>query len=141
MICMSCRVPPLAGVSSLGWAALGDFTDCLPGSVACLRLRPQKPMSRPASLSPEFEIAVFAKGQSVQDCPTERMAREDAQYMVDCGVAHWVNNRYRSVMMDIEAAAFKIRDRSASMGPRITLLAVQGDPVAMAIVNGWRRAA
>jgi hypothetical protein len=94
-------------------------------------------MSIPAPLPPEFEIAVFAKGQSVQDCPTERIAKEDAQYMVDCGVARWVNNRYKSIQMLVQAASFKIRDRSASMGPRVSQLAVEGDPVARLIVLGW----
>jgi hypothetical protein len=94
-------------------------------------------MSIPAPLPEEFEIAVFQKGQSVQSIAFERIPRKDAQYMVDCGVAHWVNNRYKSIQMDMEAENFKVRDRSASMGPRVSWLAVNGDPVAVAIVNAW----
>lgn len=84
-----------------------------------------------------MEIAVFKKGQRTNSIASERISTEDAQYMVDCGVARWVNNRYNSVQMLMEAAIFKARDRSCSMGPRIIFLAACGDSSAMAMVDAW----
>jgi hypothetical protein len=95
-------------------------------------------MSKPVSLDKELEIAVFARGQRTQSIPAFRMDRVGAQYQVDCGFARWVNNRYNSILMLVEAANFKARDRSSQMGPRIIELAAMGNHAALALVAGWK---
>jgi hypothetical protein len=85
----------------------------------------------------EEEIAVFGRGTRVNGIPSCRMDRIGAQYLVDCGFAKWVNNRYKSILMLIEAANFKARDRSCSMGPRVIELAAMGNFAAVALVMGW----
>jgi hypothetical protein len=85
-----------------------------------------------------MEIAVFKKGQRTNSIASERISTADAQYMVDCGVARWVNSRYNSIQMMLEAASCKVRDRSAQMGPRVIELNAMGDAAAMALVAAWK---
>ncbi len=91
-----------------------------------------------APLRVEIEIAVFAKGTRTNGIPACRMDREGAQYQVDCGYARWVNNRYKSILMLVDAANFKIRDRSCCMSDGVSDLAVMGDHAALALVARWR---
>lgn len=90
-----------------------------------------------SELAPKFEIAVFAKGTRTSGLPQTRISREDAQWMIDCGTAHWVNNRHKSIQMDAEAVQLKIRDQSAQMGPIVTILAAQGSHYHQALCNAW----
>lgn len=96
-------------------------------------------MSTPVTLAEEFEIAVFKKGVSVKGIASERISREEAQYYVDCGVARWVNNRYKSVQMLIEAVPCKLRGTSCKPNHWVLQNAViEGQRSAIAIVNAWR---
>lgn len=90
-----------------------------------------------SELAPEFEIAVFSKGVPNSGIPTTRISRDDAQYMVDCGTAHWVNNRRKSIQMDVEAVQLKIRDQSAQMGPSVTLLAIEDSRHHQILAQAW----
>lgn len=90
-----------------------------------------------SELAPEFEIAVFAKGSRTSGLPETRISREDAQYMVDCGTAHWVNNRRKSIQMDVEAKLLKIRDMSCQMGPVVIELAAQGSRYHSDLAAAW----
>lgn len=94
-------------------------------------------MSQTAPIRAGMEVAVFKKGQRTNSIASERISTADAQYMVDCGVARWVNNRYNSVQMLMEAAIFKARDWSAQMGPSIIEQATEGNYKAVCILNAW----
>lgn len=80
---------------------------------------------------------MFARGTRVNGIPACRMDRIGAQYQVDCGFARWVNNRYNSIIMSVDAANFKIRDRSCQMGPSVIDLAMMGDEAAIALRDAW----
>lgn len=92
---------------------------------------------RLSELAPQFEIAVFAKGTRTSGLPQTRISREDAQWMVDCGTAHWVNSRYKSIQMDAEAVQLKIRDMSSQMGPIVTQLVIEGSHYHAELVAAW----
>jgi len=89
-------------------------------------------------VSPEQEVAVFAKGTRTNGLPACRIDRIGAQYQVDCGFARWVNNRYKSIIMLVDSAFAKLRDRSCSMGPRVIEQAAMGNKSAVALVIGWQ---
>ena len=95
-------------------------------------------MSKPIPLSEEFEIAVFKKGASVKGIASERIAREEAQYYVDCGVARWVNNRYNSIIMLIEAMPCNLRGTSCKPNHRLIEKVILGRRSAIAIIEAWR---
>lgn len=80
---------------------------------------------------------MFAKGARTSGMPQTRISREDAQWMIDCGTAHWVNNRHKSIQMDAEAVQLKIRDLSAQMGPIVTELAGEGSYYHRELAAAW----
>jgi hypothetical protein len=93
-------------------------------------------MSTP--VSPEFEVAVFKKGVKTTSIASERISKVEAQWFVDCGAARWVNNRYNSIIMLMEALPSKMRDQSAQMGPRVIEQFAMGDTRIAALVDAWR---
>jgi hypothetical protein len=84
------------------------------------------------------DVAVFRRGQRTNSLPSARIPREQAQWMVDCGAARWVNNRYKSVQMLVEEANAKLRDLSAMMGPNVTFLNAAGSSFHAALTDAWK---
>lgn len=85
----------------------------------------------------EFEIAVFGKGDRTSGLPRYRVSREQAAEWESMGLARWVNNRRKSIIMIVEAQLLKIRDKSCQMGPEVIELAVMGSYYHAAIVAAW----
>lgn len=89
------------------------------------------------SQNPEAEIGVFAKGTRTNGLPAYRTSYEGAAWMVMQGIARWVNNRRKSVIMVIETALTKLRDESCQMGPAVIERAADGSKYHAAMVAAW----
>lgn len=95
-------------------------------------------LENPLSPNMEQEIGVFAKGTRTNHLPSYKTDRDSAQWMVTTGIARWVNNRRKSVVMIVEMAFAKLRDLSSTMPASVTERAAEGCARARAMVEAWR---
>lgn len=93
-------------------------------------------MSEPV-FTEDFEIAVFGKGDRTSGMPRYRVPRAQASEWVLLGLARWVNSRYKSIIMIVEAQLLKIRDKSCQMGPAVIERAADGSKYHAAMVAAW----
>ena len=82
-------------------------------------------------------IQVFARGQSTRSCPLESIPRESALDLVSLGFARWVSDKRKSIQMTREPASLKVRDLSASMGPKVSQAAIEGSERHKHLVQAW----
>lgn len=94
-------------------------------------------MSTPVSENTEFEIAVFGKGDRTSGLPRYRVSRDQAAEWESMGLARWVNNRRKSIIMIVEAALLKIRDASCQMGPSVIEQAACGSHHHQVLAAAW----
>ena len=95
-------------------------------------------MNTSVSSSPSCDVAVFRRGERTNSLPSTHIPREQAKWMVDCGAARWVNNRYKSILLLVEPEKAKLHDLSSVMGPSVTFLNAAGSRYHAALVEAWQ---